>query len=125
MQLREFDRCRTLYNKYLEFNPANCQTWVRYAELETILGDAERARALFELAIEQALMDMPEVLWKAYIDFESELGEHDNVRRLYERLLARTSHVKVWISYAQFEASLPDPDAIDLARSVSTVVGLV
>jgi hypothetical protein len=57
-------------------------------------------------------------VWKAYIDLESELGEHENVRHLYERLLSRTSHVKVWISYAQFEASLPDVDAADLARKV-------
>jgi crooked neck len=61
VQLREFDRCRTLYNKYLEFNPATCQTWVRYAELEGVLGDLERARAIFELAVDQPLLDMPEV----------------------------------------------------------------
>lgn len=83
------------------------------------MGDTERARAIFELAVEQPLMDMPELLWKAFIDFETELSEFDNVRQLYERLLARTSHVKVWISFAQFEASLDDPDAVDLARKVS------
>lgn len=48
---------------------------------------------------------MPEVLWKAYIDFEISEGESDNVRSLYNRLLERTNHVKVWISYAQFESS--------------------
>lgn len=48
---------------------------------------------------------MPEVLWKAYIDFEISEGESENVRSLYSRLLERTNHVKVWISYAQFESS--------------------
>ena len=33
------------------------------------------------------------------------LGESDRVRSLYSRLLERTSHVKVWMSYGQFEAS--------------------
>ena len=33
------------------------------------------------------------------------LGESERVRTLYSRLLERTSHVKVWISYALFEAS--------------------
>ena len=33
----------------------------KYAELETILGDTDRARALFELAVNQPLLDMPEV----------------------------------------------------------------
>ena len=51
IQLREFTRCRTLYEKFLEFNPENVQTWMKFAELETLLGDAERARALYELAI--------------------------------------------------------------------------
>ena len=67
----------------------------QYAELETILGDSDRARAIFELAINQPKLDMPEVLWKSYIDFEIEQSEHDNTRGLYRRLLERTRHVKV------------------------------
>lgn len=51
IQLREFGRCRTLYEKFLEFNPENVQTWMKFSELETLLGDVERARALYELAI--------------------------------------------------------------------------
>lgn len=61
LQLREFDRCRKLYEKYLEFSPENCTTWIKFAELETILGDVDRARAIFELAIGQPRLDMPEV----------------------------------------------------------------
>lgn len=118
LQLREFDRCRKLYEKFLEFNPANCTTWVKYAELETILGDTDRARALFELAVNQPLLDMPEVLWKAYIDFEINLEEYDKTRDLYERLLKRTQHVKVWISFAQFEASTATDESIIQARTV-------
>lgn len=48
---------------------------------------------------------MPELLWKSYIDFEIEEGERDRARALYERLIERSGHVKVWISYALFEAS--------------------
>lgn len=29
LQLREFDRCRILYEKFLEFGPENCITWMR------------------------------------------------------------------------------------------------
>ena len=36
----------------------------RFAELERSLGEAERARAVYELAIAQQVLDMPEVLWK-------------------------------------------------------------
>lgn len=103
IQLREFDRCRLLYEKFLEFSAENCVTWMKFAELENLLGDTERARAIFELAVQQPRLDMPELLWKAYIDFEVSQGEIELARQLYERLLERTHHVKVWMSYAKFE----------------------
>ena len=47
---------------------------------------------------------------QSYIDFEIGEGERKNTRELYERLLQRTHHVKVWMSYADFEgAPLPEP----------------
>jgi len=118
IQLREFPRCRTLYEKFLQFNPENVQTWMKFAELETLLGDVERARALYELAIGQPRLDMPEILWKAYIDFEVEQDETDRARDLYKRLLTRTQHVKVWLSFAQFELQLEHEDRIEQARHV-------
>ena len=47
---------------------------------------------------------MPENVWKSYIDLEIALTEFDRVRELYKRLLARTKHVKVWISFGKFES---------------------
>jgi len=117
-QLHEYDRCRKLYEKHLEFDPSNCSTWIKYCEMEMQLGEVERCRALYELAVNQGILDMPEVLWKAYIDFEIAAEESDRVRQLYERLLERTQHVKVWISYAQFEANSNDPDCLSFARNV-------
>lgn len=59
------------------------------------LNDTDRARAIFELAITQPKLDMPELLWKAYIDTEIEEQEYDKTRALFQRLLERTQHVKV------------------------------
>lgn len=70
IKLREFDRCRKLYEKWLEFDPENCKVWIQFATLETMLNDIVRARAIYELAISQPRLDMPEYLWKSYIDFE-------------------------------------------------------
>ncbi|CAJ0546365.1 Ff.00g098380.m01.CDS01 [Fusarium sp. VM40] len=109
-KLFEFVRCRTLYEKHIEYNPANCQTWIKFAELERGLDDLERTRAIFELAVQQQQLDMPELLWKAYIDFEEEEGEYERTRDLYERLLEKTDHVKVWISYAHFEINIPEEE---------------
>ncbi|KAK9073706.1 hypothetical protein SSX86_006300 [Deinandra increscens subsp. villosa] len=104
LQLGNIDRCRKLYEKYLEWSPENCYAWSKYAELERSLNETERARAIFELAIAQPALDMPELLWKAYIDFEIAEGEFERTRQIFERLLDRTKHLKVWISYAKFEA---------------------
>ena len=87
--------------------------------MENAVEDLERVRAIFELAVQQNL-DMPEIVWKvspvtsywyladtlqAYIDFEVGEGERERARELYERLLERTAHVKVYISYALMDAS--------------------
>ena len=105
LALKEFDRVRKLYEKALEWDPSASSTWVKYAELEQNLYDLDRARGIYELGLRQAEMehgglDMPEVLWKAYIDFEFGEREMERVDALYERLLEKTGHVKVWISYA-------------------------
>ncbi|KPI41875.1 Pre-mRNA-splicing factor clf1 [Cyphellophora attinorum] len=107
-QLFEFLRCRTLFEKQIEWNPENGQAWIQFAELERTLDDAERARAIYELAINQPSIDMPELVWKAYIDFEEEEEAYERARALYERLLTKTNHVKVWINYARFEINVPD-----------------
>ncbi|KAK3694678.1 hypothetical protein B0T22DRAFT_78380 [Podospora appendiculata] len=109
-KLYEFERCRTLYEKHVIYNPSNCQTWIKWAELERGLDDLDRTRGIYELAIGQPVLDMPEVVWKSYIDFEEEEGEYEKTRELYERLLEKADHPKVWISFAQFEINIPEAE---------------
>ncbi|CAG8446743.1 16484_t:CDS:10 [Acaulospora colombiana] len=100
--------------------------WINYAlyeELETMkmLGDYDRCRAIFELAVDQPILDMPELLWKAYIDFEFSEEEFEKTRQLYKRLLEKTGHVKVWISFAQFELNADGgdrEDAVERSRNI-------
>jgi crooked neck len=109
MQLREFDRCRTLYEKFIESSPMNSYAWISFASLEKLLDDVDRVRAIYELALDNpAGLDIPEAVWKAYIDFEIEEGEYEKARELYVRLLGKTDHVKVWISFAEFEVGIPE-----------------
>eukprot|EP01083_Nonionella_stella_P055193 145674_1 len=115
LKLLEFDRCRKLYEKQLEYAPENCTAWKKYAELEQSVKEFDRARGIFEMAVNQEVLDMPELLWKAYIDFEISLNEQQRARDLYERLLERTKHVKVWLSMAKFEIAC---QAFESARKV-------
>lgn len=45
----------------MEFSADNSMTWIKFAELENLLGDVERSRAIFQIAISQTALDMPEV----------------------------------------------------------------
>jgi len=115
MQLGNIDRARTLYEKWIQWSPSNCQAWTKFAELEANLQEIERARSILELAIQQPSLDMPELIWKFYIDFEIQNGQFEQARALYKRLLQRTKHVKVWISFAKFETSIGRPN---IAREI-------
>jgi len=111
-QLCEFDRCRSIYEKFLQYDPSNCSAWIEFAKLEQSLGEVERARAIFEAAVQQPVLNMPEQLWRAFVDFETEEEETDRARAVYRELLKRTKHVKVWMSMAQFEVALTPPDFV-------------
>ncbi|KAL3827898.1 hypothetical protein ACJIZ3_016700 [Penstemon smallii] len=113
LRLGNIERCRKLYEKYLQCSPGNCYAWIKFAELEKSLSETERARAVFELAVEQCTLDMPEKIWKAYIDFEVAGSEYEKCRGLYERLLNISKHLNVWVSYAKFEASAPLEESDD------------
>jgi crooked neck len=115
LKLGQIDRCRSIYVRYLEVFPENCQAWVKFAELEMQLDESDRVRAIYDLAINQPQLDMPELVWKNYIDFEIECEQYDNARSLYTALLERTQHVKVWISFAQFENTIGETNN---ARSI-------
>ncbi|EFH52329.1 hypothetical protein ARALYDRAFT_323672 [Arabidopsis lyrata subsp. lyrata] len=119
LHLGNIDRCRKLYTRYLEWSPESCYGILNGLLRVAMLG-SKRARAIFELAISQPVLDTPELLWKAYIDFEISLGELERTRALYERLLDRTKHYKVWLSFAKFEASAAqDTDVIlEHARAI-------
>ena len=77
----------------------------KYVELKRSLSEIEHARAIFELVIAQPTLNMLELLVKVYIDFEISGGEYERIRQLYKRLLDQIKYLKVWISYAKFEAS--------------------
>lgn len=117
LDLREFDRARALYERWLLLDPERSATWARFAELERLLLDDERARAILEIACDQESLDIPELVWKASIDLEFEAGDLERVRDLYERLLERSQyHLKVWVSYANMEVATEDA-SVGIERS--------
>lgn len=105
LQLGNVDKCRAIYEKFIQTNPDNYSAWVKYAELEKSLEEYDRCVAILQTAISQPL-DMPEMVWKTYINVEISYKKFNNVRKLYEVLLEKTRHIKVWLSFAKFEQDL-------------------
>ncbi|PRT56627.1 Pre-mRNA-splicing factor CLF1 [Wickerhamiella sorbophila] len=117
LQLREIDRCRKLYELFIEKYPGLAATWIDYASLEDELDDLERARGIYELAIEQPEMDKLDLIWKSYAEFEASNDNLDRARSVYERLLQRVSHAKVWIARAMLEIG-ENGENVEQAREV-------
>merc|ERR1719379_776445 len=106
MRLGNIDRCRTIYAKFLETHATVAKAWNAFVDLEVSVGEIERARRLCEIAIDLEELEMPELVWKRYIDLEIEEENWDEARALFERLLEKTNHARVYIAYAQFEAKV-------------------
>lgn len=105
------ERCRKIYERQIQVFSFVSDVWIDYALFECRLAELQRARFIFEIAVAQQELDMPEHVWKAFIDFEIDQAEKagepvdfTNARTLYNRLLQITKHVNVWTSFAQFEA---------------------
>ncbi|EGG14513.1 HAT repeat-containing protein [Cavenderia fasciculata] len=105
IKLGSFDRVRKLYEKYIHLYPDSCDSWSKFAQFEAELGETKRVRGIYEIAVQQESLETPEIVWKNYIDFEIERKDFGAVRALYRRLLERTNHIKVWISFAQMECT--------------------
>ena len=114
-KLGNIERARQLFVRFLEVFPSNCDAWCEFATFEINLSEFDRARGIYELSVTQDELDMPELVWKSYIDFEISQNNEEKVRILYEKLLERTHHPKVFHSYAQYESSLGNHDS---ARNV-------
>lgn len=112
IKLKQFDRVRKLYEKYIEFDPFNLDSWIKYAELEENLGDEERSRGIYEIALFRNPVDLPQnsrmTLMQGFIQFETDAEEFEKARELYERYLEISGNsVKVWVEYALYESSTP------------------
>lgn len=68
LQLANIDRARILYQRFIEIFPDNPIPWIKFAEFENDLEEYERSEMIFELALQNNQMNMPETIWRAYID---------------------------------------------------------
>jgi crooked neck len=51
LNLGEIDRCRTIYEKFVSVFGTNSNAWIEYGQFEAEREEPERARAIFDIAI--------------------------------------------------------------------------
>uniref|UniRef100_A0A8C2FFE1 Crooked neck pre-mRNA splicing factor 1 n=1 Tax=Cyprinus carpio TaxID=7962 RepID=A0A8C2FFE1_CYPCA len=123
LEVKDPERTRQVYQACLELIPHKkftfAKIWLLYAQFEIRQKNLQNARRHnFTFLSLSTVIGSFRVLWKSYIDFEIEQEEYENTRGLYKRLLQRTQHVKVWISYGQFELSIDSDDRIQRCRQI-------
>ncbi|CAI9090992.1 OLC1v1025902C1 [Oldenlandia corymbosa var. corymbosa] len=86
---------RGIFERFVEWLPENCSSWIKYAAMERSSGESERARMIFQRAFDLPALDRPDLLWKAYVDFAkfSSIGE---VAADVDQLLKKLKSKKQW-----------------------------
>ena len=116
-KLREFDRLRKIYERYIEFSPDKLQIWLDFARLEEDLGDEDRVRAIYRLALRADITKLSRgdqvSLMDSYIDFETNVQGYNNARLLYREYLKLCDYsVRSWILHAMYEYSTPTDEQL-------------
>ena len=88
LQLCEFDRCRKIFEKYLEYDCQNSITWMKYADMEATLGNVERSRDIYNLAIDKVMNSRDErvMLIEAWLEFERDSGDEESLEKVKKKL---------------------------------------
>lgn len=104
-QLQNYDRCRRLYESFIEMYPELSLAWENYALMEIKLNEQVRARGLFNIALSENFLDKPDKIWVAFANFEADFGNDDDVRNVYRRFMSNYPSYKAWAGLAMFELS--------------------
>ncbi|CAH6723664.1 pre-mRNA-splicing factor Clf1p [[Candida] jaroonii] len=118
-KLGEWDRIRKIFEKWFELSLIKSSSAIKvlltYVDFEKELGELDRCENLFLLGLK--LVDNSitgekltpyDLLYTSFINYYKENFEYDKARSLYEQLISENDDVKVWISFANFESSIPN-----------------
>lgn len=113
-KLGNFERCRILFEKYIENFPNCSNIWIKYVEFEENLDENERAIQILKLSLMYDL-DNPEEIYKKYINLLNNQGLYNEIRAFYEKLINNIKSDKsyaIWMSYIEYEISLNNKEFI-------------
>lgn len=114
--LKESNRVRAIFDKYIELVPGDVRPWINYAMFESRSGDINKAREIFKKAIAGEEAYNMKLIWSFYIDFEYHNGDLETVSKLFEESLNKDPEFERLQNWIEFEAS--DRENIPFARQL-------
>lgn len=98
-------KTRKTFEDQIRMQKNHMGTWRKYAKWEGILGEYERARSIFERALEINPYDTR--VFEDYVEMEMKNKFFDHARNIWERACFRMpSQDKLWLKYTEMEVRL-------------------
>lgn len=100
MKNKFVNHARNVWERAVHYLPREDQFWFKYAYMEEILGEFEKARDIF-----RRWMDwVPgEKAWMGYIKFEERMGEPQKARDVLYKYLEASPNLATYLKVAKFE----------------------
>ena len=108
-ELAEYQQQKRLgYENDVRRNRTAIGAWLKYAKWEEGQGQMERARSIFERALEHEHRN--QTLWLKYAEFEMKNKNINRARNVYDRVVALLPKVDMfWYKYTYMEELLDNP----------------
>lgn len=101
MNMKEYRRARSVFERALDVHPYIIQLWLKYAENEMKNKFVDHARNIWERAV--SVMPRVELLWFKYIYMEELLGNYNKARAIFDKWMTWTPPENAWLEYLKFE----------------------
>lgn len=119
--LGEWERCRKLYEKWLELGITSqmvtdvSEILFQYIDFERGLNEVDRVISLYSTGLD--LSEVTDKLQAAkllvsFIEFHKDELRYNEARELYKKLVEVGDGTRNWIAYAFFESSILSPDQL-------------
>ena len=105
---RDFDRCRSVYERAIDVDHRNSNIWLKYAEMEMRNRHINAARNVWDRAV--TLMPRLDQFWFKYIYMEEMLGNIAGARALFDRWTQWEPDDHCWTSYVRLELRANAPE---------------
>lgn len=108
MNMKEYRRARSIFERALDIHPYTIQLWLKYAENEMKNKFVDHARNIWERAT--SVMPRVELFWFKYIYMEELLHNYNKARAIFEKWMTWNPPENAWLEYLKFEKRINEEE---------------